>query len=180
MPAFSHISLDHLTDSQLRGVGLVSMAWSYLEGAVERITWLSGRFQEKRALAVTTHMSINARLDAMLSIVDLEFPGSKAANDLSKITKHIRQNLAPRRNEIVHSRLHGIGDTGATFRTTYKARGKVKTDTKLSELEEYEDAARKILDTTNKLMDIMNDLYEMVIQKDGVQPPWPHRPAPQD
>lgn len=121
-------------------------------------------------------MSNPARLDAMLSMVDLALPNSSYVGVLEKQKNHIKNVLAPIRNEIVHSRLHPIGDTGHNFRTTYRARGKVKTATIKAELQEYEDAAALILKTTNELIDTLNELVVDITTIDRAPPPWPNRP----
>ena len=175
MSKIPHIHLDH-DDFHLAGIGKVSVAWSYLEGGIERTIWVAGRFSEQRGLAVTTHMSIPARLDAMCSMVRLAFPNSDLLEQVTKQRKHIQNNLAPRRNEIVHSRLHYLKDLEAYFRSTYKARGEVKAMTEKAELMEYEEAAKEILKTTNEMMDTLNQLIEQVAATDGVPPPWPNRP----
>jgi len=172
---YPHITLDHIPGEHLRGVGLVTQAWAYLEGSLERICWLMlGLQSEASGQALTTHMTHRSQYDAALALVHDQFPDSEPEKKLRGLQNTLTACLAGKRNNIVHSRLHGLPE--GTFRIVYKARGKIRKETERAELEEYESAAREIIAATNEVIDILNELIEMVRIRDGAVPPWCDRP----
>ena len=140
------ITLDHIPGEHLRGIGIVALAWSFLEGATERLIWRLARLTDKRGQAFTTHMSMPARLDALLALANHEFPDEKPTPRLKEITEHIRKTLAPNRNEIVHSRVIKFDSLDFAFRTHYKARGKIVRSVQQIDATEYDNTAREILE----------------------------------
>ena len=174
---FPHISLDHLPDTDLRGIGLVAVSWAYLEGALERIIWTTARLQtEKRGQAMTTHMTLRSRYQAAMALLDKEFPDSSPLSALKSLQNSVVNDLAGRRNEIVHSRIHKLPEFPQTFRKVYKARGKIKEDTLVVDPSEYKHTSQDILDAANSLIDALNQTVELVRQKDGAVPRWLDRP----
>ena len=166
------IQLDHIPDVDLKGIGLVALTWSYLEGAVERIAWLGAGLSEEHGLCLTTHTGIKQRYDAALAILRVEFPDSNLVADFKKLENLITSELYGLRNEIVHSRVfYPGGDT--SLRRTYKARGRIKSEIKTIDAEDYQTTAGKILDATNQVVGLLNRLYPEVERKLGAPPPWP-------
>ena len=174
---FPRIALDHIPDDDLRGIGLVSQAWAYLEGAIERICWLMADLQQVAlGQALTTHMTHRSRYDAAMALVHSQFPDSEPHKALKALGNKITGELAGKRNDICHSRLHGLPEFGRPFRIVYKARGRVQKETVPVEIEEYDKVATEILETTNELINILNALIALLIDRDGDVPPWTHRP----
>ncbi len=165
------IELNHLPDEHLRGIGIVAVAWSFLEGIIERIAWKACRLTDERGQAFTTHMSLPARLDTMCTAVEEEFPGSDIAEELPKIAKRIKQTMAPLRNEIVHSRIFKLEEFEDVFRKTYKARMRRAEKTKVAQVSEYEATAKTIINTTNELVELANELRTLIEKKDGTPAP---------
>jgi len=167
------ITLDHIPAEHHEGVGLVANSWTYLEAGVERIIWRLARVNDKRGIALTTHMSMPARLDAMCALADLEFPEAPETKRLYKLKECIKgEKMAGARNEIVHSRvLHFPDPFGMTMRSIYKARGKVKKEAKSAIPQEYYDTSKRILDTASELREIIAAIYDLVEAKDGAPPP---------
>lgn len=163
------LSLDHIPPEHHLGIGLVSNAWSHLEGAAERIIWRLLRCNDDAGVALTTHIGIRQRLDIVSSLVKLEFPSSKAAKAFPSLTRRILgKEIYGKRNEIVHSRTLHL-DT--TIRPTYKARGVLKKELKLAGIGEYEKTAKAILIETDKLLIFLAEIIDLVTQKDGEHPP---------
>ena len=149
----------------------------YLEGALERICWLTADLQQEAlGQALTTHMTHRSRYDAALALVHARFPNSTAYRSLKALQNKVTSELPGKRNDIVHSRLHGLVNVKRPFRVVYKARGSVKKDTIKVDIEEYEIVARDVLSTTNEIIDILNQLVEMIRATSGAVPPWTERP----
>jgi hypothetical protein len=165
------ITLDHIPEEHLRGIGLVALAWSYLEGAVERVIWRLARLNDHRGQAMTTHMSMPARVNAMNALASHEFPSENQTAELEKIGNHIIKNLAPKRNGIVHSRVIHFENMEFSLRVHYKARGKLEKSTDPIDLKEYQETATAILKTASDLRSITAQLYRLIEKKDGALPP---------
>ncbi len=158
--------------SSHRGTPLsVAVAWSFLEGIIERIAWTACRLNDERGQVFTTHMSLPAKLDSMCAAVEEEFSESDIAQTLPKIAKRIKRNIAPLRNEIVHSRIFKLEEFEDVFRKTYKARMKRAEMTKIAQVSEYEATANTITDATNELVELANELRSLVEEKDGIPAP---------
>ncbi|HEV3159070.1 MAG TPA: hypothetical protein VGZ89_03675 [Xanthobacteraceae bacterium] len=168
---FHPITLDHIPDPHLRGIGLVALAWSYMEGALERVIWRLSRLNDMRGRAFTTHMSLPARLDTLLALANHEFPKEKQTDRLKGIKEHILKTLSPKRNEIVHSRVIKFDEIEVAFLTHYKARGKIVTSVQQIDSHEYDSTAREILTTANELRGLLADYYDLIRKKDGAPPP---------
>jgi hypothetical protein len=120
---------------------------------------------------MTTHMSMPARIDAMNSLASHEFPSERQTGELEKIGKYISKSLAPRRNEIVHSRLIHFQEMELSFRMSYRARGKIEKSHSPIKLDEYQKVSREILKTASELRSIIAELYRLIEKKDGALPP---------
>lgn len=164
------IELDHIEDKDLRGIGLVALSWAFLEGAAERIIWRVSRIDDARGLSITTHMNYVQRLEAACTLVHSEFPDSPADKRLPKLAKHIRKNLSPERNKIVHNRVLEFGP-GATYRLNYKARGRLVKELEPIDPQEYEITSKNILDAANELRSILADLIKLIEAKYDAPPP---------
>lgn len=160
------ISLDHIPPEHHHGIGLVSNAWAYLEGTVERIIWrLAGIDDDNIGIALTTHMGIKARLDAACALAHHRFPDAAQTKRLEALKKHINgADMYGKRNEIVHSRvLHFQSLGGATtLRPTYKARGKVRKGLNEAVPEEYADTAKRFLNTASELQSMLSDYLDLL------------------
>ena len=155
-------AIESIESADLRGIGLVSVSWSFLEGAAERIIWRLGRLDDRKGASITTHMSLGMRLDAALSLLSDEFPGSDEAVDLKKLATHIRGSLASNRNRIVHSRVV-LGNQ----RLIYKARGTLKKEVETVEPGEYEEIHLDIVAATDQLREILFRVIDLVAQADN-------------
>lgn len=167
-----HISVDHLPDSHLRGIGLVAVSWAYLEGAVERIIWSLARLSSNRGECATTHLSVRSRFDIALSLANEEISNTDIPLRLQQYKNYVTNNLARERNNVVHSRLHFDPEWQHPVRGIYKARGKRKRDFVGARLNEYEHISLKIINAANDLIDMLNDINHIVKQSDGTNPPW--------
>jgi hypothetical protein len=162
----NRISLDHLPDAHLRGVGLVAISWAYLEGAVERIVWRLARLDDKVGASITTHTNIQTRLDAARTLLNREFPDSDPAVRLKRLDRHIRQCLMGDRNEIVHSRILHFNNPDLTIRLIYRARGELRKDAKPIEDAEYEAVSARILAAATEATDILSRVLDFIREKD--------------
>jgi hypothetical protein len=160
-----HKTFDKIEDVHLRGIGLVSLSWSYLEGAAERIIWRLSRLDDRTGPAITTHMGYGQRLQAAETLLHNEFPGSSEYASFKTLAEHIRKNLSAKRNEIVHSRLVGLEH--ADIRVIYKARGKLIKDVKPIEPREYDDVHNEIIAAADQLREILAGVLRLVQEKDG-------------
>ncbi|MEQ9642604.1 MAG: hypothetical protein RIM84_21445 [Alphaproteobacteria bacterium] len=176
MPAtLPHIDINHIPADDFQGVGRVAVAWSYLEGAVERIAWVCSGITEDQGICFTTHAGVKNRYNSSLALLNHELPGAAPTLALKALDNEINQ-LYGRRNEIVHSRVHYLPGTSPSLRRVYKARGSIKSETLPIDPAEYEAVTNEIIAATNKVMDIMNDAISLFTQKRGAPPPWPDRP----
>jgi hypothetical protein len=150
------ITLDHIPDKSLRAIGEVAAMWSVLEGAAERLVWRVGSLPETIGLCITTHMPLANRFDAAAALMKERFPGSPHIARLPKLAEHIRKNLAPKRNNIVHSRVIHLGsDTDPSFQLQYKARGTLRKE--LASLDEptTKELVREIAEAAAELRDML-------------------------
>lgn len=169
------ITLDHLPDEHLRGVGLVAISWAFLEGAIERIVWRAAGLEENKGIAITTHTNIQTRLDMAKTLLNKFFPNSKPAKQLKSLDKHIRKILMPLRNEIVHSRIIALDLHSDPLRAVYKARGELKRKTVPIKLEEYETVSKQILAAANKAREIYSDVFALIQEQDRLAVDLPLR-----
>lgn len=132
--------------------------------------------REALGQALTTHMTVRSRYDAAKALVHSQFPESDAFATINGLQNKVTSELAGKRNDIVHSRLHGIIGQPRPYRVVYKARGKVRKNTIRVDLDEYETVAADILVATNQLIDALNELVDLVTARDGAAPPWTERP----
>jgi len=163
---FDLIDLDHIPNEHLCGIGRVALTWAFLDGAIERIIWeLSGlsssQSKEKYGIAFTTHMSMPQKLDVMNALMNEVYGITEYTRELKAISKHVRESLSTKRNEIVHSRVLNIREIDSVFRTVYKARGQVKREAKSVTVEEYNEIAAEILEAANKVYTILAAVIQM-------------------
>ena len=174
--ALPYISIDHIPDTDFRGVGRVAVAWSYLEGTLERIAWVCSNIKERHGICLTTHIGVKNRYDAALALLREELPESKPEKSLAAMNNQINNELYGLRNEIVHSRVFYFEDASTSYRRIYKARKKVKSETVPIDPTEYERVSTQIISTANQIMDILNETIALLTTKRGEPPPWPDRP----
>lgn len=167
-----YISVDHLPDDHLRGIGLVAVSWAYLEGTVERLIWSLNRLDSKRGECTTTHLTVRSRFDIATSLAHEELEQTDIPNRLKLYATYVTNDLARQRNKIVHSRLHYDPNWQNPVRGTYKARGKRQKQIDRAEISEYELASREIINTANVLIGILKEINILLYERDGTLPPW--------
>ena len=153
-----YLKIDQIPDEHLKGIGQVALSWAYLVSGLERIIWRLAQLDDNDGIAVTTHLNMPMLLDMSNSLIDLHIGESKTKDEFKKLSKDIKNNLSPLRNEIVHSRIIFLEQVDAAIRATYKARGKVSKNMKPIELNEYDDASNKIIDAANEVYTLLGRL----------------------
>lgn len=98
------------------------------------------------------------RLNMANSLIGLYLNNPDTQNDFKKLSKHISNNLAPLRNEIVHSRVLYLTEIDAAIRPVYKSRGKVSKTMKPIDLNEYDDVSNQIIDAANQVYNLLGRL----------------------
>lgn len=170
------VAFNSVQPQDKEGIGSVALAWSTLEWFTELISWRVAGLNRLRGIAITTHMSMPQRLDVMLSLLDTALQEKQIPqqiySDAKKESKHIKNNLAPKRNKIVHSRIVNIPAFDAhNIRKTYKARGRVETDDIPATQKEYEDITDEILDSANRLTGLLRQIEALIPRPDDAQAP---------
>lgn len=148
------LNLDHITDDHLQGIGSVTVAWSFLEGAIERMIWELAELSTNRGICITSHMSMNMRLDSMCALANHKYPDSDIATKLNELSNNIRSELSGKRNEVVHSRVVSPAGMDILVRPIYKARGKIKRDAKEASVEEYQQIVNEILEAASEIWNL--------------------------
>lgn len=171
MAARDPFRIDHIPNEHLIGIGKVAAHWAFLEGTIERIIRRLLRLNDRQGIAITTHMNIGMRIDAMSAAIKEEFPNSDLAIDLPKIGKRIRKHIAPKRNSIVHNRIVKFPDAPEALRIIYKARGQIVKEHEIINLSEYGAICSEMGDTTQKLLEALSEIIDLVKAKDGVPSP---------
>jgi hypothetical protein len=150
--------LSLLSKKHLQAIGAVVAYWSLLERIVEECLLNAARLDDDaNAQALTAHMSIEQRLDALLSLVEASAIAAPLKNGLQQIDTSIRvgpQNkpsLKTERNEIVHSYWTAASKRGGALATTVRARGKLKLSITKKTPTEIEAVAIRIRDLTERL-----------------------------
>ena len=154
------LRIDHIPEVHLKGIGQVALSWAYLEGGIERLIWVLSQLDQRDGIAFTTHMNMPMRIDVANTLFNSKFPNDQMTTDFKKLSKYIKNTLSPIRNEIVHSRVLYIEDLQTSFRTIYKARGKVVNQPKSIQPAEYDDAMDEIMKVANDVIDILKKLIE--------------------
>ena len=153
-----YLTIDHIPNEHLNGIGLVALSWAYLEGGVERIIWRLADLDDNDGIAVTTHLNMPMRLDMANSLIHLHISDPEFIKKFKKLAKHIKKTLSPLRNEIVHSRVLYLEQVKLAMRATYKSRGKVSKNMKPIEISEYGDASKDIMETANEVYNLLGHL----------------------
>lgn len=144
------------TPEQLKAIGMVATEWQRLESIVDGAIWSLAGVSEDVGLAITTYLNVPTRLDMLKTLFHLQ-RGEGAANDrLSKFCKEIRQNLSPKRGEIVHSEWVR-GDYGSPMTFTVEARGKLKATKVAMPAQRIREAAALIAHKSDELERFLQD-----------------------
>lgn len=134
--------INRLSDAHLILIGDIVTEWAYLETAIEVAIWtLSKVPRDDVGACITTHMSINAKIQALESLIR-EYQRRKMYLDhcehLLVITKDANKNLCPKRNKLIHNFWKAEEGTNAIAANIVKARGTLEYDKHTFDLEEME------------------------------------------
>ena len=160
-----------IPDTHLRAIGLIAITWSQLENAIERIIWRVGNLDDNRGQAITTHMSMKARLDAACAITLLEFPTSSGLMALQGLRKKINGSLANKRNKAIHNRMFRGLDPDIPVRADRTARGELKIELKALRPGELEKIADQLNESVVEARDIISALYPLIQNRNATRLP---------
>lgn len=163
----------------LQAIGLVSAEWNDLEWTLNFGIWAflgftdrAGQFDLGRA--VTTHLNLQIRLDMLLSLVQVQLKDRHVDEDFKKVVDKIRKNLAPKRNEIIHTQEWKFShpDSQEGFMVQFKARGRVKSSIEKKTPNEIEEIAGEIAKVNLELRDVIFEYLDRVQPSLGPNEPW--------
>jgi len=148
--------------SHIEGIGRVCATWPFVEGGLERIIWRLTPVDDNEGQALTTHMSLPQKIDAMLTLASIKRSlDSDVQNQIKALANKIRgeNGLAARRNEIIHSRVIMppiLADEA--IRMVFKMRGKRVAHAKPVTSQEYFDLADDMAEAVNDIVEIIHAL----------------------
>jgi hypothetical protein len=106
--------MPELSDVQFAAIGKVADAWATLEFIINKAIWELMNVEQKTGACVTAQIiSIQPRLNALISLVTLNGGKQSLINDLNKFAEKAG-NLSRQRNRIVHDPWFVQGNTTKT------------------------------------------------------------------
>lgn len=160
-----------LPDDQLKAIGRVTANWTMIEHSLERYIWFLISMGYDVGMCVTTHMSFPQRLDAVLSLSHDTFASFRQdqIEALRKYANELRNQIYPKRNQIVHAVWETNNATGNPIIVKRTARGELKEETLAYTAKEINDIADEISSAFVRLNELLLDLEPE--DKTGQKPP---------
>jgi hypothetical protein len=139
-----------VNSEQLQAIGMVAAEWSYLESILDTAIWGLGYMEEDTGAAVTTHLSVPARIDMLVTLFHNREGDADATTKLRKICDTIRQSLSRKRGEVIHTRWI-TGEAGTDLSYSVRARGRLERTKKVWPASEIRDIAAEIAQCSDQL-----------------------------
>ncbi|MBX3488291.1 hypothetical protein [Parvibaculum sp.] len=157
-----------LPPHMLQAIGNLAAYWAYLESAVEIAIWTLLGVPRSKGAAITTHMGIVSRCDALRTLVSSEFSDNQALIDeINNLVSRIG-TARIMRNNIVHAFWKHTPEGQEAAALKISARGKFKQTSVSYSLED-------IVASTNTTFDLTSEIHaflEVVFPDEKF--PWPH------
>lgn len=142
----------------LSEIGQVAFQWSWLEEMVAMgIAYLLGlnphanASDNRKIRALVTHLGIGLRLDMFMALARDRIANKPKINELKKICGEIKNEVAGKRNNVVHGIWVGSDEANKSWRITFKARGELKGEEKDFTPEDINKISQEIVDVRHKL-----------------------------
>ena len=148
----------------LQAIGRVVIEWSRLEWLVEDAVHRLAGLDDDTGRMLTTHMPLDKRFDALLSLVDAAYSDSSTLRALKHINKDIRSeregkaSLLAQRNWIIHSHWESLKDRKLAFVDLFRSRGRLKIRREILRAEDVDQIAEKISAVSERLWDWLVNL----------------------
>lgn len=96
------IEFTDLTEEQMAGIGQIAIRWNQLENVYEYAIWGYANLTVEQGVSITTHMSMQARIDSLQTYINEKFPESIIQKSL-KILINRTSICRVGRNKIMHA-----------------------------------------------------------------------------
>ena len=132
-------------DDYLREIGSVTVTWSLLESVLDfSLMKLSGKdISEPISWIIFAHMTFPLKMDVMGALIEQLQPGYPGLKRYPEVRDLIKEAQRVR-NKVVHSKWGFDVELNAVARSTFSARGKLKTEVQPVDLKELEQASETI------------------------------------
>jgi len=116
-------------------LGMVAYKWAHMEKQLEFTIWAFSSLKEKQGAAITTHMSIPQKLQAIKTLGELKFKGDVINRELNSLIKRT-EVLSTERNNFLHGLWNPKINDEHWVLSLYKARGKLQYERRPVPVEE--------------------------------------------